>query len=286
MKKSILFAIAALLAFTNIISAQLVFVGGSSGTGTDFFEEANWVDTATGMAPVADTLNPLEFTNGQLLGTITSDLSISGDFAVEAVGVGENVLNIRMDNGRTLTLEDNATLSCQLLTGPAGEEINVVLSDNAELTTERISRTAFDLSGNATLNFTGTMPELDTDRVNLASDWTGSITTQLPNGNRMNLIGDDGTALFNVVTIDGEVATNDDIDTIQFGASIIHTLAAPLLLGDVNRDGAVNFFDISLFILILANPLVEREEADVNLDGVVDFFDISPFIEILATFEN
>ena len=63
-------------------------------------------------------------------------------------------------------------------------------------------------------------------------------------------------------------------------------MAAPLLLGDVNRDGAVNFFDISLFILILANPLVEREEADVNLDGVVDFFDISPFIEILATFEN
>ena len=43
MKKTVLFVIAALLAFTNVTSAQLVFDGGPDGTGTDFFDEANWV---------------------------------------------------------------------------------------------------------------------------------------------------------------------------------------------------------------------------------------------------
>ena len=51
MKKSILLALITLLAFTNITSAQLVFDGGPDGTGTDFFDEANWVDTETGYGP-------------------------------------------------------------------------------------------------------------------------------------------------------------------------------------------------------------------------------------------
>jgi len=53
------------------------------------------------------------------------------------------------------------------------------------------------------------------------------------------------------------------------------------LLGDVNMDGVVNFFDISPFIGILSNNTY-LEEADCNQDGVVNFLDISPFIGILA----
>ena len=89
MKKTILFIVTALLAFTNIASAQLVFDGGPSGTGTDFFDEANWVDTETGMDPAADTINPLVFSNGVLLGTIEFDLTVSDAFAVVAEGLDE-----------------------------------------------------------------------------------------------------------------------------------------------------------------------------------------------------
>ena len=85
MKKTVLFVIAALLAFTNVTSAQLVFDGGPDGTGTDFFDEANWVDTETGMDPEPDTVNPVEITNGLFSGGfITSDLTIGGEFAVRS----------------------------------------------------------------------------------------------------------------------------------------------------------------------------------------------------------
>ena len=55
-----------------------------------------------------------------------------------------------------------------------------------------------------------------------------------------------------------------------------------VLLGDVNRDGIVNFLDISPFISLLSNSVFQLE-ADVNQDGDVNFLDISPFIGILAS---
>ena len=54
------------------------------------------------------------------------------------------------------------------------------------------------------------------------------------------------------------------------------------LLGDVNLDGVVDFFDISPFIAILTGNTFQFE-ADMNGDEVVDFFDISPFIAILSS---
>ena len=284
MKKTVLFVIAALLAFTNVTSAQFVYDGGPDGTGTDFFDEAKWVDTETGMDPATDTINPVEVTNGLFTGGfITSDLTIGGDFAVVAEGVGENVANIRMTNGLTLTLEDNANLNCQFLTGNAGEEINVVLSDDAELTVARIARTAFDLSGNAILLFAtnSSSPEFTTDRINFSAAWSGNVTTQLPNFNRTSLTGDDGSALFNTATIDGVAATNVDFSRIFFGADIIHNLP---LRGDVNRDEVVNFLDIAEFIFLLSiSPNGFRAEADLNVDGVTNFLDISPFIQALTS---
>lgn len=54
-----------------------------------------------------------------------------------------------------------------------------------------------------------------------------------------------------------------------------------LLLGDVNRDGEVNFFDIAPFIEILSNDGFQAE-ADIDQNGAVNFLDIAPFIEILS----
>ena len=53
------------------------------------------------------------------------------------------------------------------------------------------------------------------------------------------------------------------------------------ILGDVNRDGAVDFFDISGFISALSSGSFQCEAA-INMDGVVDFFDISPFIQTVG----
>ena len=55
----------------------------------------------------------------------------------------------------------------------------------------------------------------------------------------------------------------------------------PVLLGDVNMDGVVDFFDIQPFIDVLAAQTFQAE-ADIDGNMVVDFFDIQPFIDILA----
>lgn len=74
------------------------------------------------------------------------------------------------------------------------------------------------------------------------------------------------------------------IVTDQPNAPIVFTatLGPPApLLGDVNLNGTVNFFDIAPFISILSNGGFQTE-ADVDLNGLVNFFDIAPFIGILS----
>ncbi len=57
--------------------------------------------------------------------------------------------------------------------------------------------------------------------------------------------------------------------------------AAPFLLGDVNRDGVVDFLDIAPFIGLLTSGEFQAE-ADCDGSGGVNFLDIAPFIGILS----
>ena len=52
--------------------------------------------------------------------------------------------------------------------------------------------------------------------------------------------------------------------------------------GDVNRDGSVNFLDISPFISVLSTGDFQAE-ADVDRSGGVNFLDIAPFIQVLSS---
>ncbi|MDB2687352.1 integrin alpha [Mariniblastus sp.] len=54
-----------------------------------------------------------------------------------------------------------------------------------------------------------------------------------------------------------------------------------LSLGDVSRDGFIDFSDISPFIILLAAGDYQIE-ADINEDQIVDFSDIGPFIVLLT----
>ena len=54
-----------------------------------------------------------------------------------------------------------------------------------------------------------------------------------------------------------------------------------VLLGDVSRDGVVNFLDISPFISLLTMSGFQAE-ADFDGNNVVDFLDIAPFISALT----
>ena len=70
-------------------------------------------------------------------------------------------------------------------------------------------------------------------------------------------------------------------DEVAFFDDFRITVIDPVLLGDVNRNGAVNFLDISGFITLLSTGTYQVE-ADMNENGLVDFLDISPFIRLLS----
>ena len=68
--------------------------------------------------------------------------------------------------------------------------------------------------------------------------------------------------------------------TIDIGEGFSQQYYVPQL-GDVNRDGVVNFADITPFINLLTTSEFQYE-ADINGDGAVNFLDISPFIALLS----
>ena len=54
------------------------------------------------------------------------------------------------------------------------------------------------------------------------------------------------------------------------------------ILGDVNMDGSLDFFDIQPFIGVLSTEQFHFE-ADIDGNGVVNFLDIQPFVDLLAS---
>ena len=92
------------------------------------------------------------------------------------------------------------------------------------------------------------------------------------------------------VRFDGEAADRSDgavrFDSIDDAAGqgprlVLELNDAPFLLGDVNRDGTVDFLDIGPFIALLSSGTFQLE-ADIDGSGVVDFLDIGPFISLLS----
>jgi hypothetical protein len=82
------------------------------------------------------------------------------------------------------------------------------------------------------------------------------------------------------------------LHTVRGGMAGLVSLAGlvPVVAGDVNCDGAVDFDDINPFVLRLTSaagyraafPNCPDAHGDANGDGVVDFGDINPFVSLLV----
>ena len=83
-----------------------------------------------------------------------------------------------------------------------------------------------------------------------------------------------------VLHVSDEQIPGAEPQTLQLIVS--YDVVANVLLGDVGRDGVVDFSDIAPFIGILQSGTF-LEEADCNQDGVVTFADIPAFIGILQS---
>ncbi len=82
------------------------------------------------------------------------------------------------------------------------------------------------------------------------------------------------------IFLDGEVAVLDANGENDFTVTVPDGDDPVVIVGDVNMDGSVDFFDIQPFIDALAGGF--QAEADIDGNGEVNFFDIAPFIELLS----
>ena len=85
------------------------------------------------------------------------------------------------------------------------------------------------------------------------------------------------------ISADGRTIVGTGTNVLENNEAFVATLnlvPQPVLLGDVNVDGVVDFSDITPFILAQLSG-VFQEQADCDLSGDITFDDIPPFIVIL-----
>ena len=74
---------------------------------------------------------------------------------------------------------------------------------------------------------------------------------------------------------------NNGMDDVAFEEEAVAAFSAPIILGDIDGSGAVDFLDVGPFVSLLSNGSFQ-EEGDIDGTGVVDFLDIAPFISLLS----
>ena len=139
-----------------------------------------------------------------------------------------------------------------------GSEVNIsggIIGDN------------FDVSSGAQVNFFGSQFFID-----------GVELDPLLLGHAFTITDRDVT--LSGLLVDGQ-SFSFDLNSFDPDATVTVTISNSVLLGDVNQDGVVDFFDIQPFIEVLSAQTFQNE-ADIDGNGVVDFFDIQPFIDILS----
>ena len=207
------------------------------------------------------------------------------------------------------------TRTCLDVISPNGSGASGIANNDDWVNRIAISGLNFSETG---ANFNATTERFEQDLVNVASSVWWSVEADLDGTITINTFGSDFDTELHVYELaPGDsfgdlilISENDDTNGSQsqvtfdvtegthyqirvggfrptgtFGASegnivLNGVLASPILLGDVNLDGMVNFFDIPMFIdVVLTN--VFQAEADINEDGLVDFDDIAPFIDLV-----
>ena len=96
------------------------------------------------------------------------------------------------------------------------------------------------------------------------SDRTEIVGSTASVARNISSFGEDNDGNLFVVSLDGNVFRLNSVTT----------------LGDINRDGAVDFLDIPAFISVISDGF--QAEADVNTDGSVNFLDIPLFVMLLT----
>lgn len=109
------------------------------------------------------------------------------------------------------------------------------------------------------------------------ASFVSSVTIDDRGGDDFFSYGVQSNDLFDRLIIRNRPDQRFGMDNLRYGL-----VADPVPLGDVNLDGAVNFFDIAPFIELLSAGGFQVE-ADFDSSGEITFLDIAPFIDALSS---
>jgi len=197
--------------------------------------------------------------------------SHTGGYTVESGGV----LNLMDGVLGTSTLEvlDGGTINHE--GGNLGFRTNVrsgaVVNISGGSFGGSLTTADFDVDAGGTVNFSGT--EFTIDGAPIAGLTAGTAVTITDRGVLEGTLVDGSPVNFNLNTAEPDIFDAASIVTVS--------ISSPVLLGDVNLDGVVNFQDISAFIAVLSSTGFQAE-ADIDGSGAVNFMDIGPFIQVLS----
>ena len=196
-----------------------------------------------------------------------SQVNISGGNFGDSleIGIGSEV-NISGGNFSDLIADGSLNIS--------GGTFNSLLqaSSGSEVAISGGTFTSISVNANSQINIVGRQFLLDGEELDmLVPEEPFTITDRnVP----LSGVLDDGQP-FNF-----QLTTPFSIDGF-FSSNATVTLTLPLILGDVNRDGVVDFSDISPFIEVLATGSFQAE-ADIDQNDDVNFSDIAGFIGLLS----
>ena len=106
-------------------------------------------------------------------------------------------------------------------------------------------------------------------------------------GNQLDEVNVDSALQFDLLTTNATGIRRLDLFSNVVGNDVWDNLAFTVMtqsnfeLGDVNRNGMIDFLDIAPFITLLSSGDYQFE-GDVDQNGFVDFLDIAPFIALLS----
>jgi hypothetical protein len=216
----------------------------------------NWLSNGVG----ATGARVMRSTDGVQFAQIGTDLDGSSTAYVDVnvtPGLTYSYDIVSFNSGGTSAPSNVATVTVD----PNGTGLRGTYFGDETLTSQQLTRV------DPVVNFnwgTGSPdPAIDSDHFGVR--WSGQVQAKYSQAYTFTVKADDGVRLW----VNGQLLID------QWNP-------LPLLNGDVNGDGSVDFFDLSQLLATKYNTgaAATYGEGDVNGDGVVDFFDLS---ELLAS---
>jgi len=247
-------------------------ISGGAITGTSPFETGSLANIDGGTFSNVDLLGEANITDGvfdNVLFFSDSDVSVSGGEFLSLASF-DTFAEIEISGGTFDFVSSGFFDQLDVSGGVIGSlTVDISVLNMSGGTVDRIL-----ISEESEANFFGTEFLLDGEPLSLGPGETFEVTVRdVP----LSGVFADGT----VFSFDLNSTFPNDQGFSPEAIVRVTSTASPALLGDVNLDGGVDFFDIAPFIAVLAAEGFQVE-ADIDQDSDVDFFDIAPFIGILS----